>query len=105
MLHDGPAALAERATARRHPVLLDFNPTLASVLKDAGYATAAVVDNPNVAARYGYAKGFDRYRETWQENGARHARRTRARAITAGGIAFLRDGAGPGGRSSCGCTT
>jgi len=44
-----------------HPQLLDFNPTLAQVLKDAGYDTAAAVDNPNVAANLGYARGFDEY--------------------------------------------
>ena len=53
--------------SKTHPVLLDFNPTLASVLKDAGYSTSAIVDNPNVAAQNGYAKGFDSYRETWEE--------------------------------------
>jgi arylsulfatase A-like enzyme len=44
-----------------HQMLLDFNPTLAGVLQQAGYRTAAVVDNPNVAAQYGYARGFERY--------------------------------------------
>jgi arylsulfatase A-like enzyme len=73
---------------KTHPVLVDFNPTLASVLKDAGYETAAVVDNPNVAARYGYAKGFDRYRETWEEP-ALGDETGRARAITGDAAAFL----------------
>ena len=85
-------------------MLLDFNPTLASVLKEAGYETAAVVDNPNVAAQHGYAKGFERYRETWEEPalatrdgpGPRHHRR-RDR-VPAGGAAGS-------ARSSCGCTT
>ena len=64
---------------KAHPLLLDFNPTLASVLADAGYETAAVVDNPNVAASLGYAKGFARYRETWEEKGlATEVDRTRA---------------------------
>ena len=74
---------------KTHPVLLDFNPTLASVLKEAGYATAAVVDNPNVAAQNGYAKGFDRYRETWEETSLA-TETERMRAITDAGIAFLR---------------
>ena len=57
---------------KSHPLLLEFNPTLASVLKDAGYETVAAVDNPNVASSLGYARGFDRYRETWEEELARH---------------------------------
>lgn len=75
--------------SKTHPVLLDFNPTLASVLKDAGYATAAIVDNPNVAVQNGYAKGFETYRETWEET-TLASETDRMRAITDGGIAFLR---------------
>jgi len=74
---------------KTHPVLLDFNPTLASVLKEAGYATAAIVDNPNVAAQNGYAKGFESYRETWEESSLA-TEADRMRAITDGGIAFVR---------------
>ena len=76
--------------SKTHPILVDFNPTLAGVLKGVGYETTAVVDNPNVAARYGYAKGFDRYRETWEEK-ALDGETARARAITAEAVAFLRD--------------
>ena len=54
--------------SKQHPMILDFNPTIADSLSQAGYETVAVVDNPNVAAQYGYAKGFDRFRETWQES-------------------------------------
>jgi arylsulfatase A-like enzyme len=75
--------------SKTHPVLLDLNATLASVLQAAGYATTAVVDNPNVAAGLGYAKGFDRYRETWEEK-ALATEMDRARAITAEGIEYLR---------------
>jgi arylsulfatase A-like enzyme len=75
--------------SKTHPVLLDFNPTLASVLKEAGYTTAAIVDNPNVAAQNGYGKGFDSYRETWEET-ALATEGDRMRAITIGGIEFLR---------------
>jgi arylsulfatase len=73
---------------KSHPALLDFNPTLASVLKEAGYETAATVDNPNVAASLGYAKGFDRYRETWEET-ALVTEMDRTRAITADGVRLL----------------
>jgi len=74
---------------KSHPMLLDFNPTLASVLKDAGYETVATVDNPNVAASLGYAKGFDRYRETWEEKDL-VTEMDRTRAITADGVRTLR---------------
>ncbi len=74
---------------KTHPLLLDFNPTLASVLKEAGYETAAIVDNPNVAASLGYAKGFDRYRETWEEK-ALVTEMDRTRAITGDGVRTLR---------------
>jgi arylsulfatase A-like enzyme len=72
-----------------HQVLLDFNPTLAAVLKQAGYRTAAVLDNPNLAAQHGYARGFDSYRETWEEK-ALDSEVARGRAITDGGIEYLR---------------
>jgi arylsulfatase A-like enzyme len=74
---------------KSHPMLLDFNPTLAEVLRAAGYQTAAVVDNGNVAARHGYAKGFDTYRETWQEKEL-PTEMDRTRAISAAGAAFFK---------------
>lgn len=74
---------------KSHPVLLDFNPTLAEVLKGAGYGTTAVVDNANVAAQHGYARGFDRYRETWLTRENLPTEMDRTRAITADGVAFL----------------
>jgi arylsulfatase A-like enzyme len=73
---------------KTHPVLLDFNPTLAEVLKGAGYRTTAVVDNANVAAQHGYARGFERYRETWQEKDL-PTEMDRARAITGDAVAFV----------------
>ncbi len=76
---------------KTHPLLLDFNPTLASVLKDAGYETLAIVDNPNVSASLGYAKGFDRYRETWDRKEGLATEMDRARAITADGVRLLRE--------------
>ena len=90
--------------SKTHPILVDFNPTLASVLKGAGYETTALVDNPNVAARYGYSKGFDRYRETWEEQalderGGAHARDHRRGAWRSCGTGARRR------RSCSGCTT
>ena len=76
--------------SKTHPILVDFNPTLAGVLKEAGYRTTALVDNPNVAARYGYSKGFDRYRETWEEK-ALDSEMARTRAITGEAVEFLRE--------------
>jgi arylsulfatase A-like enzyme len=80
---------SQNGYGKTHPVLLDFNPTLASVLEQAGYRTAAVLDNPNLAAQHGYARGFESYRETWEEK-ALDSEAARARAITEGGIAYLR---------------
>lgn len=77
---------------KSHPVLLDLNPTLASVLRKAGYETAAIVDNGNVAAQNGYAQGFDSYRETWQEKDL-PTEMDRTKAITASGVKFLRGSA------------
>jgi arylsulfatase len=73
---------------KTHPMLLGFNPTLASVLHDAGYETTAAVDNANVAAALGYAKGFETYRETW-EDPALKTEMDRARAITESGVRLL----------------
>jgi arylsulfatase len=80
---------SQNGYGKTHPVLLDFNPTLASVLKQAGYRTAAVLDNPNLAAQHGYSRGFESYRETWEEP-ALATETDRAHAITDGGIAYLR---------------
>src|SRR4029077_20870804 len=49
---------SQNGYGKAHPVLLAFNPTLASVLQQAGYRTAALLDNPNLAAQHGYARGF-----------------------------------------------
>jgi arylsulfatase A-like enzyme len=80
--------------SKTHPLLLDSNPTLASVLKEAGYDTVAAVDNANVAASLGYAKGFREYRQTWEE-GQLETEMDRTRAITEGGLRFLKK-ASPG---------
>jgi arylsulfatase A-like enzyme len=80
---------SQNGYSKTHAVLLDFNPTLAGVLRQAGYRTAAVLDNPNLAAQHGYARGFETYRETWEEK-ALDSEPARARAITEAGIAYLR---------------
>ena len=78
--------------SRTHPLLLEKNATLASVLRKAGYDTVAVVDNANVAASLGYAKGFRVYRETWEDE-ALVSEMDRARAITAAGVRYLDEAA------------
>jgi arylsulfatase A-like enzyme len=74
---------------KAHPLVLGFNPTLADTLRNAGYRTAAIVDNPNLAAQYGFSKGFETYRETWEEK-ALATEMDRAHAITEAGMSFLR---------------
>jgi arylsulfatase A-like enzyme len=76
--------------SKTHPLLLDSNPTLASVLKEAGYDTVAAVDNANLAASLGFAKGFRSYRETWEE-AALKTEMDRTRAITEAGLRFLKE--------------
>src|SRR5262249_55500603 len=87
LLAGGPAS--HTGYGRTDPLLLGFNPPLAPVLKAAGYATAATVDNPNVARSLGYGQGFDAYRETWEEK-ARGTEMDRTRAITEDGVHFLK---------------
>jgi arylsulfatase A-like enzyme len=73
---------------KTHPLLVGFNPTLASVLQEAGYDTVAIVDNANVAASLGYGKGFRVYRETWEE-AALETEMDRTRATTEAAVEFL----------------
>lgn len=80
---------SQNGYSKTHAILLDFNATLASVLKSAGYQTAAFVDNANVAAQHGYANGFDSYFEAWTDKGLK-TEMDRARAITDGGIETIR---------------
>ena len=75
--------------SKTHPLLLEANPTLASVLKGAGYDTMAAVDNANVAASLGYAHGFRVYRETWEE-AELETEMDRTRAISESGLRFLK---------------
>jgi arylsulfatase len=81
---------SQNGYSKTHALLLDFNATLASVLKSAGYQTAAYVDNANVAAQHGYAKGFDSYMEAWQRPELR-TEMDRAHAITEGALATIRN--------------
>ena len=62
-----PAILASRyplALGRDVVGMGPNEPTLASVAKQAGYATAAfTAANPYISARFGYARGFDTFRD------------------------------------------
>jgi len=87
MIHTGRRP-SQNGYGPNHPVLLGFNPTIAEVLQKAGYATAAFVDNPNVAAQYGYSKGFDTYRQTWEEKDL-VTEMDRARAITESAVKYI----------------
>ena len=80
---------SQNGYSKQHPGILGFNPTLASVLSEARYETAALVDNPNVAADHGYSKGFGSYTQTW-DDGALRTEWDRTRAITEGALSFLK---------------
>jgi arylsulfatase A-like enzyme len=45
--------------------LPDFNQTMAEILKESGYRTAAAVDNGNLDGSLGFAQGFDQYEQAW----------------------------------------
>jgi arylsulfatase A-like enzyme len=80
---------SQNGYSKQNQEVLSFNPTLASTLKDAGYLTHAVVDNANVSREWGYAKGFDTYRETWKEIKEPAREADRARLITEDAVKVL----------------
>ena len=47
------------------------NVTLAEALRDAGYATGAVVANVNLGRNFGFDQGFDHFVESWAEGARR----------------------------------
>ncbi len=67
--------------------LPDFNQTLAETLRDAGYRTAAALDNGNLDAALGFAQGFDIYEQTWHVKDSDELSRTET--ITRFGENFL----------------
>ena len=66
--------------------LPDFNQTLAETLADAGYDTAAAVDNGNLDEALGFAQGFSDYFQSWLDH---ETELDRTEAITAYGERFL----------------
>ncbi len=79
---------SQNGYSKSHPGVAGFNATIASILAAAGYDTAAVVDNPNVAREHGYAKGFANYTQTW-DDAALTSEWARTRAITDGALRYL----------------
>ena len=67
--------------------LPEFNQTLAETFRDAGYRTAAALDNGNLDAALGFGQGFDVYEQTWHVESSDELSRTEA--ITAFGESFL----------------
>jgi arylsulfatase A-like enzyme len=67
-----PAILASRyplALGRDVLGIAPDEPTLSSVLKDAGYATAAfAAGNPYISSRFGYEQGFETFRDYLSED-------------------------------------
>ena len=59
--HSAPVGMKIHGKTRRFARLDSEVPTLAEILRDAGYATAALVNNPFLNSRFGIARGFDAY--------------------------------------------
>lgn len=77
---------AQNGLTVRDRDLPDYNQTLAEVLKEAGYSTAAAVDNGNLDRALGFAQGFDRYEQVWL-TGETEAERTEQ--LTSFAVDFL----------------
>lgn len=68
----------------RIDVLDDEFVTIAEVLRDAGYSTAAFVFNPHLRAKYGFGQGFEVYddnQQGWPKNEPTHSRMETARKM------------------------
>lgn len=55
--------------------------TIAEAMKRNGYATAAVVDNPNLSVKYQFNQGFDHFVEIWEQPGANNAAKVVSHAL------------------------
>jgi arylsulfatase A-like enzyme len=91
-----PAILASRyplALGRDVLGLGPEEPTLASVLKQAGYSTAAFgAANPYISARFGYEHGFDTFRDFLQSEPAPLPEEKVSAAIRSGWVSRLNRG-------------
>jgi arylsulfatase A-like enzyme len=68
--------------------LPDFNQTLAEILQEAGYRTAAAIDNGNLDASLGFSQGFDVYEQAWLKA---ESEADRTEHITEFAVNFLKD--------------
>jgi arylsulfatase A-like enzyme len=88
------------ATSETNELRAEAN-TLAERLRGAGYATAAFVTNPWLAAERGFAQGFDTYEEMWRKrprdarNGGGHREEQRAVELSRAWIEARADEATP----------
>jgi arylsulfatase A-like enzyme len=81
----GHGALTLRDSIRPHV------PTLAELLRAAGYRTGAIVTNVNVAGQWGFGRGFDSYRYLPEDEHSSHVH-VRADAVTDSALEWLAAG-------------
>jgi arylsulfatase A-like enzyme len=86
-LHTGVYPSTNGVTRHTQQALPAAFATLAQRLSEAGYETAAVVTNGNLARAYRFDKGFDSYIETWRSPTADDPER--AAHVTDAAIAWL----------------
>ncbi|MEW6270521.1 MAG: sulfatase [Thermodesulfobacteriota bacterium] len=67
----GKAPQSNGIRLRPRRPLPDDNVTLAEVLRDAGWATGAVVANVNLGRSFGFDQGFERFVESWADEALR----------------------------------
>jgi arylsulfatase A-like enzyme len=87
---EGPLVLAEAIDAPhaiRARSIAPSERTLASLLREAGYATGGVVAGPWMLGTFGLAAGF----EAWDDAGILNAAGRRAADVTDGALAWLED--------------
>jgi arylsulfatase A-like enzyme/Flp pilus assembly protein TadD len=78
-------------------VLPDNQVTLAELLKERGYATAAFVGAYPLDSRFGLAQGFDRYDDDYRSHGAQRlaSAERKAEDVVEGALTWLREQRGP----------
>ncbi|MFQ5791849.1 MAG: sulfatase [Acidobacteriota bacterium] len=69
---------AQHGLTVRDRDLPEFNRTLAEVLQERGYRTAAVLDNGNLDRALGFGQGFELYEQVWLTPGTTELDRTEA---------------------------
>ena len=79
----------ESGYSSKYPELHAFNPTLAEMLRQDGYDTAAFVDNPNVGRAHGFDRGFEQFVEMWADPALGGDEVLSTQEITKRGVAYL----------------